>query len=115
MREVDYYYPIAAKAPFNNQTARTAFAYAVNRNEINQIRNNGTFDIANSIMDRAAPGYLKNARYPAFNLKKAQDLVNQVKAANGGQFNVTLGTDTDPNHSPEVQRPNAQRTTPWLN
>jgi peptide/nickel transport system substrate-binding protein len=103
MRELDYYFLIAAKAPFNNQTARTAFAYAVNRNELNQIRNNGSFDIANSIMDSGAPGYLKNAGYPAFNLKKAQDLVNQVKAANSGQFNVTLGTDTDPNDSAEVQ------------
>src|SRR5260370_5659986 len=103
MREVDYYYPIAAKAPFNNQTARTAFAYAVNRNEINQIRNNGTFDIANSIMDRAAPAYLKNARYPAFSLKKAQDLRNQVKPANGVHDNVTRRTHTDPNDSADVQ------------
>jgi peptide/nickel transport system substrate-binding protein len=102
-REIDYYFLIADKSPFNNQTARTAFADAVNRNEINQIRNGGTFEIANSIMDRSAPGYLKNAGYPAFNLKKAQDLVNQVKAANGGQFNVTLGTDTDPNDSAEAQ------------
>jgi peptide/nickel transport system substrate-binding protein len=102
-REIDYYFLISAKAPFNSQDARTAFAEAVNRNEINQIRNKGTFDLANSLMDRSAPGYLKNAGYPAFNLKKAQALVSKVKAANGGQFNITLGTDTDPNDSAEAQ------------
>jgi len=94
-REIDYYFLISAKAPFNSQDARTAFAEAVNRNEINQIRNKGTFDLANSLMYRSAPGYLKNAGYPAFNLKKAQALVSKVKAANGGQFNITLGTDTE--------------------
>ena len=102
-REIDYYFLISAKAPFNSQAARTAFAEAVNRNEINQIRNKGTFELANGLMDRSAPGYLKNAGYPAFNLKKAQVLVRQVKAANGGQFTVTLGTDTDPNDSAEAQ------------
>ncbi len=102
-REINYYFLIAAKPPFNSQTAREAFADAVNRSEINQIRNQGIFQIANSIMDRSAPGYVKNAGYPAFNLKNAQTLVNQVKAANGGQFHIILGTDTDPNDSAEAQ------------
>ena len=102
-REVNYYLLIAAKSPFNNQLARTAFAYAVNRPEINQIRNSGTFELANGVMDRSAPGYLKNAGYPTYNLKKAQALVDQVKAQNGGQFKITVGTDTDPNDSAEVQ------------
>jgi peptide/nickel transport system substrate-binding protein len=102
-REVNYYFLISVKPPFNSQIARDAFAAAVNRPELNQIRNQGTFQLANSIMDRSAPGYLANAGYPAFNLKKAQNLVNQVKAANGGQFQIVLGTDTDPNDSAEAQ------------
>jgi ABC-type transport system substrate-binding protein len=49
------------------------------------------------------PGYLKSAGYPAYNLKKAQALVQQVKAQNGGQFNIVLGTTTDPVNSAEAQ------------
>jgi ABC-type transport system substrate-binding protein len=54
-------------------------------------------------MDKNAPGYLPNAGYPAYNLKKAQALVSQVKAANGGQFNITLGALTDPESSALAQ------------
>jgi ABC-type transport system substrate-binding protein len=75
----------------------------VNRTEINQIRNKGIFQVANSIMDKSVPGYVANAGYPAFNLKKAQALVSQYKAANGGQFNIILGTTTDPDASAEAQ------------
>ncbi len=102
-REIHYYWLISNKPPFNSQTARTAFAEAVNRQELNTIRNKGLFTISNSLQDKAAPGYLPNAGYPAFNLKGAQSLVNQVKAANGGQFNITLGATTDPEASAEAQ------------
>jgi peptide/nickel transport system substrate-binding protein len=102
-REIHYYWLISDKAPFNSQTARTAFAEAVNREELNTIRNKGLFQVANALQDKNAPGYLANAGYPAFNLKNAQTLVNQVKAANGGQFNITLGATTDPEASAEAQ------------
>jgi peptide/nickel transport system substrate-binding protein len=102
-RTLHYYWVISSKAPFNSQTARTAFAEAVNRQELNTIRNKGLFQVANSLMDKNAPGYLPNAGYPAYNLKKAQALVSQVKAANGGQFNITLGATTDPEASAEAQ------------
>ena len=103
LREEHYFFLTETRPPFNDQTARTAFAYAVNRPEINQIRNRGVLEVANSLVDRAAPGYLSNAGYPSYNLKKAQDLVKQYKAAHGGQFNVVLGTTTDPDASAEMQ------------
>jgi peptide/nickel transport system substrate-binding protein len=102
-REISHYFLLSGKSPFDDQTARTAFATAVNRTEINQIRNKGIFTVANSIMDRGVPGYLSNAGYPAFNLKKAQALVAQYKAAHGGQFNIILGTTVDPDASAEAQ------------
>jgi peptide/nickel transport system substrate-binding protein len=102
-REIHYYWLISNKAPFTSQTARTAFAEAVNRQELNTIRNKDLFQVANSLMDKNAPGYLPNAGYPAYNLKKAQALVSQVKAANGGQFNITVGATTDPEASAEAQ------------
>jgi peptide/nickel transport system substrate-binding protein len=102
-REIAHYFLLTKNAPFNNQIARTAFQLAVNRTEINTIRNKGIFTVANSVMDQKVPGYLSNAGYPAFNLKKAQSLVSQYKAQNGGQFNVILGTTTDPDASAEAQ------------
>jgi peptide/nickel transport system substrate-binding protein len=103
VREIAHYWVIAKKAPFSSQIARTAFATAINRAEIIQIRAKGIFQQANSLSDVATPGYLKDAGYPAYNLKKAQALVQQVKAQNGGQFNIILGTTTDPDNSAEAQ------------
>ncbi len=102
-REEHYYFLDETRPPFNDQSARIAFASAVNRNEVDQIRNKGILEVANSISDRATPGYLSNAGYPSFNLKKAKALVQQYKAAHGGQFNVELGTTTDPEASAEMQ------------
>ena len=102
-REISHYFLLSKNPPFNNQLARTAFATAVNRTEINQIRNKGVFTVSNSVMDSKVPGYLSNAGFPAYNLKKAQQLVEQYKAQSGGQFNVILGTTTDPDASAEAQ------------
>jgi peptide/nickel transport system substrate-binding protein len=103
LREISHYFLLSKNPPFNNQLARTAFANALNRTEINQIRNKGLFTVANSVMDSKVPGYLPNAGFPKYNLKKAQQLVNQYKAQSGGQFNIVLGTTTDPANSAEAQ------------
>jgi peptide/nickel transport system substrate-binding protein len=102
-REIAHYWLISKNAPFNSQAARTAFATAINRPEILQVRAKNVFQQANDISDVATPGYVKNAGFPTFNLKKAQALVQQVKAQTGGQFNITLGTTTDPDNSAEAQ------------
>lgn len=102
LREIRYYIPLAKQEPFNNPDARLAFALALDRKKINELRNAGVFDDANGIMDVDAPGYLKNAGYPKFNLKKAKALVEKVKAEIGS-FDVTLGTTTDAENSAEAQ------------
>jgi ABC-type transport system substrate-binding protein len=45
---------------------------------------------------------VKNAGYPAYNLKKAKQLVEKVKQ-DTGSFDVILGTTTDPDNSAEAQ------------
>jgi peptide/nickel transport system substrate-binding protein len=102
LREIRYYFLLSDKAPFDDPDARKAFAMAIDRAKINQIRNKGIFDVANGLMDRLAPGYVKNAGYPKHNLAKAKELVSKVKAATGS-FNVILGTTTDPEQSAEAQ------------
>ena len=102
LREIRYYYLLMDKPPFNDPDARTAFAMALDRPKINQIRNKGIFDVANGLMDRGAPGYVKNAGYPKHNLKKARELVAEVKDRTGS-FSVILGTTADPDQSAEAQ------------
>jgi len=102
-RETRYYQINASKPPFNSADARLALAYAVDAKTINQIRNQGLNTLATQTMDSKSPGYLKNNGFPKYNLKKAQELVSKVKAANGGAFDVSLLTTTDSDNSAEAQ------------
>ena len=102
-RETRYYQINASKAPFNDPAARQALAYAINTKEINQIRNKGLFTPATQTMDSNSPGYLKKSGYPQYNLAKAKQLVTQVKAANGGSFDVTFLTTNDSDNAAEGQ------------
>jgi peptide/nickel transport system substrate-binding protein len=101
-REVRYYDLLSDKPPFDNPDARKAFAMAIDRDKLNQIRNKGTFDVANGLIDEDAPGFVKNAGYPEYNLKKAKQLVEKVKQ-DTGSFDVILGTTSDPDNSAEAQ------------
>ena len=102
-REIRYYAMLSDSAPFDNPEARLAFSLALDRKKINSIQNKGLFAQANGLMDIKAPGYLKNAGYPKFSLTKAKALVAKVKAANGGAFDVVLGTTTDATNTAEAQ------------
>ncbi len=103
LREIRYYFVNAGKPPFNDPDARKALAMAIDRDHINSITNKGLFEVAGGIMDSEVPGYLKNAGIPKHNLKKAKQLVDKVKAANGGNFSVDLLTTTDPETLNEAQ------------
>jgi len=101
-REIRYYDLLSDTPPFDNPDARKAFAMALDRQKVNQIRNKGTFDVANGLMDVNAPGYVKNAGYPKYDLEAARELVEKVKA-DTGSFDVILGTTSDPDNSAEAQ------------
>lgn len=103
VREIRQYILLAKATPFDSQTARDAFQLALDKNKINSIRNKGIFDIANSLVDVDAPGYVENAGYPKYNLKKAKKLVAQYEEESGGSFDIILGTTTDPDNSAEAQ------------
>jgi peptide/nickel transport system substrate-binding protein len=104
LREIRYYFVNSAKPPFDNPDARLALAHAIDREEINQISNKGLFELADGIMDSKSPGYLSDAGIPEHNKKKAQELVDAVKAENDGAFDVTLLADTsDPENVREAE------------
>jgi peptide/nickel transport system substrate-binding protein len=93
LREVRYYFVNSSKPPFNDPDARLALAYAIDRDQMNQIIEKGVFELADGIMDSKAPGYIVNA-VPQHNLKKAQELVKKVKAKNSGVFSIRILADT---------------------
>jgi peptide/nickel transport system substrate-binding protein len=101
--EVRYYLLNAAKPPLDDLNARKAVAMAIDRNQINQIRNNGAYRIADGPFDTKTMGYLKNPGYPQYNLKEAKKLASAYKAAHGGQFSVVLEHTNDPANTQEAE------------
>jgi len=102
-REVRYYLMNVKDAPLNDANARKAVALAIDRNQINQLRNDGIFTVANGPFDSDVPGYLKNTGYPKYNLAQAKKLASAYKAAHGGQFSVVLEHTNDPANTAEAE------------
>ena len=101
--EVRYYLMNAAKAPLDDLNARKAVAMAIDRDQINQIRNNGVYRVANGPFDTNVIGYVKDPGFPKYNLKQAKKLASDYKAAHGGQFSVVLEHTNDPANTAEAE------------
>jgi len=101
--EVRYYLLNTAKPPLDDLNARRAVAMAIDRNQINQLRNNGVHRVANGPFDTSVIGYLKDTGYPKFDLKAATKLASAYKAAHGGQFSVVLEHTNDPANTQEAE------------
>ncbi|MFN8035374.1 MAG: ABC transporter substrate-binding protein [Acidimicrobiia bacterium] len=89
-RENRYYLLNAGRAPFNDPKAREAFALALDRQAINKLRNLGRATVADGPFDKGVMGYVADPGFPKHDLAKAKKLVDEVKAAHGGQFKVTF-------------------------
>jgi peptide/nickel transport system substrate-binding protein len=100
--EVRYYLMNEAKPPLDDLNARKAVAMAIDRNQINELRNNGVHRIADGPFDTKTIGYLKNPGYPKYNIKAAKKLASAYKAAHGGQFSVVLEHTNDPANTAEA-------------
>jgi peptide/nickel transport system substrate-binding protein len=101
--EVRYYLMNAAKPPLDDLDARKAVAMAIDRNQINEIRNNGAYRVADGPFDTKVIGYTKNPGYPKYNLKQAKKLASDYKAAHGGEFTVILEHTNDPANTAEAE------------
>ncbi len=113
-RELSYYALLSDTKPLSNPDARKAVALAVDKVEIDQIRTEGLFPVANGLMDSGAPGYLENAGYPKHDLQKAKALVKKVKREEGS-FDITLGDTPEPENSAQLQLLQEQLTKAGIN
>jgi peptide/nickel transport system substrate-binding protein len=102
-REVRYYMLNAGRAPFSDLDARQAFAYAVDMEEMNLLRNGGEATLANGPFDRGVPGHLERVDNVEYDLDRAKELVEQVKARNGGRFDVTFAVNPDSGSQAEAE------------
>jgi peptide/nickel transport system substrate-binding protein len=101
--EVRYYLMNAAKPPLDDLNARKAVAMAIDREQINELRNNGAFRVANGPFDTKVIGYVKDPGFPKYNLKEAKKLASAYKAAHGGTFDVVLEHTNDPANTAEAE------------
>jgi peptide/nickel transport system substrate-binding protein len=101
--EVRYYLMNAAKAPLDDLNARKAVAMAIDREQINEIRNEGAYRIADGPFDTKVIGYTKNPGVPEYNLKQAKKLASEYKAAHGGEFSVVIEHTNDPANTQEAE------------
>lgn len=101
--EVRYYLMNEAKPPLDDLDARKAVALAIDRQQINELRNNGVYRIADGPFDSKVTGYVKNPGYPKTNVKEAKKLADAYKAAHGGSFSVVLEHTNDPANTAEAE------------
>lgn len=93
--EVGYTIVNASKAPFDNRDARLAAAYAVDREEFNQVRNQDMFQIASGPFGPGNSGYLEDAGYPDFDLEEAKKHAAAYEAQTGEPLRFTYTYQND--------------------
>jgi peptide/nickel transport system substrate-binding protein len=83
--------------PFNNINARLAFAYAVDREQENHLRNKDVSPLASGPFGPDVLGYVKDTGLPVYNVEKAKSYAAQYKKDTGQAIQFTyLSPGTDP-------------------
>jgi len=93
--EVAYQLLNSSQPPFDDINMRKALAMGADRNQINNITNNGLPTVADGPFAPGSVGYLKDPGFPKFDLEGAKKLV-QAYVAKGGKAEFTLSSSNDP-------------------
>jgi peptide/nickel transport system substrate-binding protein len=102
--ELSYVMFNVTKPPFNNKNARLAFAYAIDRDQENKLRNKGISTPASGPFGPDVVGYLKDTGLPSYDPVKAKDFVAKYKADTGKDLAFTyLSAGTDPEGLKTIQ------------
>ena len=86
----------AAREPFNDITARRAVAYARDTEQINEITNDGQFELANGPFAPGQMGYLEDTGFPERNVAKAKEYVAEYKKKHGKDLSFEVHSTTTP-------------------
>jgi peptide/nickel transport system substrate-binding protein len=83
--------------PFDNLNARLAFAYAVDRNQENHLRNKDVSPLASGPFGPDVLGYLKDTGLPTYDVAKAKSYAAKYQQETGHPIEFTyLSAGTDP-------------------
>lgn len=95
--ELQYTMLNATRAPFNDINARLAFAYAVDRDQLNKIRYGGILTPASGPFGPGTLGFLPDTGLPSYDPAKAKQYVQQYEQATGKKLSLTyVSAGTDP-------------------
>jgi peptide/nickel transport system substrate-binding protein len=83
-------------SPFSHLSARQAFAYAIDRNTFNRLRNDDILTNASGPFAPGVPGYLADTGLPEFDPAKAKAAAAQYKQETGKDLTFTLNHTSDP-------------------
>ncbi len=101
--EIAYTMLNATKEPFNHLSARQAFAYAIDRNTYNRLRNDSILQLASGPFAPGVQGYLPSTGLPDFNPAKAKAAAAQYKKETGKALTFTLSFTSDPDTTVTAQ------------
>jgi peptide/nickel transport system substrate-binding protein len=104
--EVTYNMLNATKAPFDNQHARNAITYGLNREAVNKARAHDIPTLAQGPFAPGNVGYLEDAGFPEYNPEKAKSEVAAYKQDTGKDlsFTYTHSADPDTTKTAELQQ-----------
>lgn len=85
----------STKPPFDDLRMRQALAYGSDREEINDLQNDGLPTVANGPFYKDSIGYVEDPGFPEYNPEKAKELVQEY-VADGGKAEFTLNSTADP-------------------
>jgi len=88
--------------PLDDPDARLALAYATDKKTYSEVVTGGFNEVANGPVSPSSPWYTPT-EYPQYDPVKAKELVDKVKARNGGTFAFTLQGIADPETQQGVQ------------
>src|SRR5690606_12312403 len=86
----------ATKPPFDNQTARSAIAHALQIELANEIQSKGIAEIANGPFAPGSIGYLEDTGMPRGDMEKARELVRQYEEETGEPLRFTITATPEP-------------------
>jgi peptide/nickel transport system substrate-binding protein len=85
LREIGQTLLNVTRPPLDDVRIRRAIAMALDRDALNQIANDGKWELSDSVFDSDVMGYVDNPGFPKYDPDEARKLVNEWKADNGGQ------------------------------